>query len=523
VSFKKIKASRVNYPANSWVGEYGTLFYDEDTGDFRIVDGEIPGGRILLPDLTSGNGNIWIGNIRVEGNLNVVGTTVTENTFTANNQNTITGTLDVTGNSTFVGETVFNGPTVFIGDMTSSGARVSNGTATFNGNTNINGDLTISGNTDVTGNLNIIGPSYHLGQLTLTGNLVSTGYTRISNPGVTVTTPIVSINGNQNGVGLASITGGFVLQTIGVNDAISIVSNDSYGANARPAFLGRRARGNLAIASSVQANDVLLRLVSTGYTPAGFAAVSTRIDSVATENYSNTAQGSKMQFGVVATGTNVYAISATIDSHGLVTGNVTANNLLLANSAIAFDGNVFVGTPFNGQRGVIPTEQIFVLGANLTLGGNTALQSLLGVGPAVSSNTRYWYQIMATVSKTSGTSSTLSYAIGGNAVLSKHSFTVYSAASTDISVPAAGTGMFKYLTSGFNVGTVVTGELSNTVGAAQLFIFGIMEVASGGTVHPQISFSTIPGGASTLALSKMCIWPMGSGTIGNIAIGSWSN
>lgn len=510
MAFKKIKASRVNFPAESWVDEEGTLFYDVETGDLRISDGTTPGGKMLHPDLINGFGNISVGNVAVSGNLTVAGTTITENTFTANNQNTITGTLDVTGNSTFVGTTLFEGPMVVVGNISSLGTRTSDGPSIFNGNTDING------------NLNISGPTYQTGTLNILGNLISSGYTRISNPGVSVTTPIVSINGNQDGLGEASITGGYVLQTIGKNNSISIVSNDSYGDNARPAYLGRRARGNLSVPEAVHADDVLMRLVSTGYTPGGFSAVSTRIDSVATENFSNTSQGSKLQFGVVATGTNVYAVSTTIDSAGLSTGNLTANNLSLLGGAITFNGTTFTGMPPGGQTGVIPSEQIFVLGANLALSGVTTLQSLLGVGPLVSSNTRYWYQIMATVTKTSGASSTLSYAIGGNATLSKHSFTVYSAAGTDISVPTAGTGMFKYLTSGFNTGTLITGSLTNTAGAAQMFIFGIIEVATGGTIHPLVSFSAAPGGAATLALSKMCIWPMGSSTGGNIAIGNWS-
>lgn len=313
--------------------------------------------------------------------------------------------------------------------------------------------------------------------------------------------------------------------------------------------------------TQVLAGQDILRISAAGYTSNGMPQFgSGRITFRAIENYTQTAQGGRLVFSTTPLGGNTLVELASIDNQSgfvttlaSVTGNLSAGNLSVGNvsttgtitlgpglpgrpplkfspgalsptpitGAMNFEGNVFTATPLDSQRGVIPTEQIYVLGANLALGGNTALQSLLGVGPTVSSNIRYWYQIMATVNKTSGTAATLSYAIGGNAVLSRHSFTVYSAAGTDISVPVAPLGMFKQLTSAFEQPTLITGSMSNTVGSAQVFIYGILEIATGGTVHPLISFSAAPGGASTQALSKMCIWPMGSSLGGNISIGTW--
>lgn len=501
---RKLRAGRVSFPANIWVGEQGTLFYDEEDGELRIANGVTPGGiYVRTLDLQSNIADLKVQNVYIDGNLLVRGNTQVINNIINNNQQTFTGNLDVTGTATFTGNSIFS------------------------------------------------------------GNIFATGYVSIINSQLSPTRSKLSVTGSNAGLSIQSITSGFMTQVTGIDGNISIITNDSFGGSAaRPAYLGRRARGSVSAPTAVLANDILLRLVSSGYANTGFAAVSTRIDSVATENFSNTAMGARLDFGVVRTGTNLYAVSATIDSNGITTSNFygnTANissrldiggninlsgtlNLSAGNTthpplkftaetittnttiigAMSFDGNVFTGTPFIGERGVIPTEQIFVLGANLTLGGNVALQSLLGVGSMVSSNTRYWYQIMATINKTVGPTATLSYAIAGNAVLSKHSFTVYSAAGTDITLPATGTGMAKYITSAFNVGTVVTAGMSAGGGAAQVFIFGIIEVATKGTIHPVISFSSAPVSASTQALSKMCIWPMGSSLDSNVSVGSWS-
>lgn len=41
---KKIKAGLVKYPVDQFIGEYGTIFYDEDTGSLYLSDGVTPGG-----------------------------------------------------------------------------------------------------------------------------------------------------------------------------------------------------------------------------------------------------------------------------------------------------------------------------------------------------------------------------------------------------------------------------------------------------------------------------------------------
>jgi hypothetical protein len=54
---RKIKAGGVNTSWQNFVGEIGTLFYDQTLGNLRISDGHTPGGHPVLVDGT-GNASV---------------------------------------------------------------------------------------------------------------------------------------------------------------------------------------------------------------------------------------------------------------------------------------------------------------------------------------------------------------------------------------------------------------------------------------------------------------------------------
>lgn len=62
---KKIKAGLVKYDYTAFVGEKGTLFYNEDNGTLRISDGHTPGGQPV--NLIGDFNDIAIGNITIDG------------------------------------------------------------------------------------------------------------------------------------------------------------------------------------------------------------------------------------------------------------------------------------------------------------------------------------------------------------------------------------------------------------------------------------------------------------------------
>jgi hypothetical protein len=48
MTIRKVQAGRViTVTSTNFVGEFGTLFYEESLGDIRISDGVTPGGRLI--------------------------------------------------------------------------------------------------------------------------------------------------------------------------------------------------------------------------------------------------------------------------------------------------------------------------------------------------------------------------------------------------------------------------------------------------------------------------------------------
>ena len=69
---QKIKSGRIiTVQSNTFVGEKGQLFYDEDLGDLRLSDGVTPGGRILIGNGAGGSGPR--GDIGFTGSVGYVG------------------------------------------------------------------------------------------------------------------------------------------------------------------------------------------------------------------------------------------------------------------------------------------------------------------------------------------------------------------------------------------------------------------------------------------------------------------
>ena len=66
---QKIKSGRIITTAvNDYVGDSGTIFYDETTGDLRLSDGVTPGGVPLL----LGGGGASFKTIKVDGQADLV-------------------------------------------------------------------------------------------------------------------------------------------------------------------------------------------------------------------------------------------------------------------------------------------------------------------------------------------------------------------------------------------------------------------------------------------------------------------
>jgi hypothetical protein len=87
---------------------------------------------------------------------------------------------------------------------------------------------------------------------------------------------------------------------------------------------GRTARGTVSSPTATQNNDILMRMAGNGWGTTGFAPLGVaRIDIVATENYTDSARGSKIVMYNVASGTNTVQQIASFNANTIeFTGTV---------------------------------------------------------------------------------------------------------------------------------------------------------------------------------------------------------
>jgi hypothetical protein len=232
-----------------------------------------------------------------------------------------------------------------------------------------------------------------------------------------------------------------------------------------------------------------------------------------------------------------------------VTGNITVNgnittanttylanvgNILFSNVAplptavpgvMEYDGRILYFTGQDQERGIVPSQQWYVLNAdrNLTFATTTA-QSLFGVGVHVSNSGRYHFRFKATISRSSGTNNTaLTLGWRGSAVMSKISYTVQSALGSG-TVPVASYIYETTLVSNFTDQLTVT-AISSPPDSADIIVTGIIEVGASGVgyVDPYISWTgaAAAGSVTVSALSNFECMPLGV-TGSNTNVGNWA-
>jgi hypothetical protein len=79
MAFRKIEAGLVHADVDEFIGKTGTIFYDNDLGDFRISDGVTPGGIALSFGGGGGGGNYTLptATTTTKGGVKIDGTTIT--------------------------------------------------------------------------------------------------------------------------------------------------------------------------------------------------------------------------------------------------------------------------------------------------------------------------------------------------------------------------------------------------------------------------------------------------------------
>jgi hypothetical protein len=198
-----------------------------------------------------------------------------------------------------------------------------------------------------------------------------------------------------------------------------------------------------------------------------------------------------------------------------------------SSGSVEYDGTVFYATPIGSQRGVISTNQYYVLKNNRTfIPGNATPANVLGVGVTLSASTRYEFTFYINVSQTAGGISP-NLAWGGTATgniiqLSYQVTTLISAFGTEGNNAA----LANLLTSNFGTGVNLTqGGPAGQAGAGvpvSMKLHGMVDIGTtGGTFYPEIGWSGTPGTVTVYALSRMLITPV-SVNNGNTSVGTWA-
>lgn len=311
-NIRKLRSGRIaDEDPNNWVGQLGTIFYNEATGALRISDGVTPGG-VNLPfavATTTELGGIKAGpgaNVSVDGTL----------------------TIDTSGLPLTIGNVQI----------------IDNAISAVNTDADIIIESNGSGNVELVGNVNFYttlagadGPPYFIAN--------QDGQITIKVPAADPAAGAVKIVGSQTGFVFPPLNTGVMLQLTGNNNDPSRLYND--GINNFPAFVGRRINGNITVPTAVVAGDDLLRISVTGHNGVTVpGSGSGRILFQALETHTPTAAGSNISIWTTPIGSNVLTKTATFDSaNGFTVTKANVQGTLTVGGAIVpSDGND-IGSP----------------------------------------------------------------------------------------------------------------------------------------------------------------------------------
>jgi hypothetical protein len=361
MSIRKLRAGRVpTVTADQYIGEIGSIFWDEGTGTLHLSDGVNPGGTILsVQTFTTenvpphpANGNLWFD--KISGNLFIY----FEGSWVDTNPSYV---LPIAGTNTLGGIKV--GPGVAVSSsgiltIDAAGLNVSFGdfiASTNNLSTvNANEDLNLLSNG--TGGINVVGKLYiH----STSGGLNDTPVVSVDENGFTVvhvptigtgqTGFLINGDGTINSVTAPQVSG-VTFRSVGNDGLTNVLAIDANGTGVNAGVVARVARGTAASPSALQSGDTFARFAGTGYgttnyvVDTGSGRAPTDIRFVATENYTDAHGGSKIQFFTSPTGGTVCTLSAEILPTGIK---------LPTNTSITFpDGSTIGEGEWHSNNGV---------------------------------------------------------------------------------------------------------------------------------------------------------------------------
>lgn len=328
MAIRQVRAGRRQVPnVNTYVGEKGVIFYDEDTGTLRLSDGVTPGGiNNVLPVATS----TQLGAIKAGAGVNI----------TSEGEITIDASGLPVGFGDFFAY-VAPGPT--------------SANAAYLSSVVTNEDIVIqsngTGSISVEGEFNIFATDGPLMSRDPSFQVLADGQLFIKVPATDNTAGAVEIIGSSTGNIIAPGIVGAMLHVTGQVDQDCRLYFDGNGGYA--SLVGRRWNGNVAVPTQVLANEDILRINATAATNAGVGNVSVaQIRFTASENQTTTAQGSRIEFWTTAMGntaSNRVLVSNITVENGVSATKFTGPVLQNGNSNVSITSNSNVSVHVNGN------------------------------------------------------------------------------------------------------------------------------------------------------------------------------
>jgi hypothetical protein len=192
----------------------------------------------------------------------------------------------------------------------------------------------------------------------------------------------------SNGVGIGTSNPVDLLEV--ASDSLAGVTLSTYSSAEadNPSELAlRRARGTMAAPSAILSGDVIGWIFGDGYGSTTWPDIGPGINFVATENWTDTALGSRIGFYTIRNGTNVEVEAMRIDQSGNVgIGTESPAAKLTVNGAILRQGSTMYGTNANTHIN---------LGTNSTTGRNGLNLMYATVGGGVGNTASDHYDTVA--------------------------------------------------------------------------------------------------------------------------------
>ena len=377
----------------TYVGEPGRMFYDPQNGQLRLSNGVTPGGTaisisanvVIAESLLPTADNVYsLGTEALRWNHLHIGTGGIYFDGVGGTAQTvpyIPGALVTslipapTDASLNLGSSTHRFGNLYIGsnsvhffDQTTLedvSLSVDNGTVFINGAENLAvGNLVIL-NTTI-GTKTII-EDVNIGNTNDTGVFNVKRKAQFNNTTFGATEAMVSINAN-GGQPPSTIFPDTLLQVVGRVDKNSRIiqraqgsTGDVGGDNAYAVWASYASRGNVAYPTAIKQNDILSRLSSNGFGTTTWGSGGTRIESVAEENFTDSAKGSRINFWTTPTGSIVSQQVASVNSIGLVANGIqfSTDSTIQTTAGIPLtQKGVATGVATLGVDGRLTTEQI---------------------------------------------------------------------------------------------------------------------------------------------------------------------